>query len=194
MSVSSVLSPPVNPDVDRDHARKDQRLIGQLVQLWKSHRTRDLEVRRRTGALLNEHLGPPTGRQRYGRRVLKRASEALHASASELSRMRWLAHVLDHRDAYPQLDSLQIDSWTQFKEVLPNLKSAEDGLVEEAPANRSRPALGGVVRSLKGVAAKLDGLLAQPEEAERQAFLETLRELAEAAGRRLQIRVEVVVG
>jgi len=58
----------------------------------------------------------------------------------------------------------------------------------------SRPAFGGVARSLAGLTAKLNGLDTQPVGAEREKLVSALRELAKAASSRLKIRVEVAVG
>jgi hypothetical protein len=176
---------------DRATSAKDRKLVDRLVSLWRDNAERDLGTRYQTGKLLNERLGSPTERQSHGRRVLKTAAERLGIAESDLNRMRWFAHLADAtalRQVHPE-----IDSWTKFKEGLPDLK-AEYGFETRKPAeNPSRPALRGVVRSCTNLASMLDGLDFQPGDAERKDFLDALQKLAEAASRRLKISVMVAV-
>lgn len=76
------------PAASNGSATTDDQLLGKLAKLWESHRKRSLEVRQEIGQLLNDRLGPPTGRQRRGRSVLKQAAKTLQIAASELNRMR----------------------------------------------------------------------------------------------------------
>src|SRR4051812_2946383 len=95
-----------------DPAREDRELLRRLAKLWKSHHVRDLGVRWKTGELLNRRLGPPTARLSHGRRVLKRAAERLQVAESDLSRMRWFAHLFksaeDLQGSHPD-----VRSWTK---------------------------------------------------------------------------------
>jgi hypothetical protein len=190
---TSLAAHSVNGTKDKDQATsaQDRKLLGRLVKLWKSQAEHDHGTRYETGRLLNERLGPPNERQPQGRRVLKQAAERLGIAESDLNRMRWYAHLLvshDLRQSHPE-----IDSWTKFKEALPSLK-VEFGYEARKPAaNPSRPALGVVAKSLANLTAKLNGLDLQPGDAEWEKFVEGLRGLAEAASRRLKIRVVVAV-
>jgi len=191
---SSELDHPANGTKtdDQVNAADDRKLLDHLVKLWRSHAARDLGTRHQTGKLLNERLGPPDERQPHARRVLKTAAQRLKIAESDLNRMRWFAHLFADvaalRQAHPQ-----ITNWTRFKEALPSLAPPKGDEGQKPAANPSRPALGGVARSLASVAAKLDGLDIQLGDAERGKLVDGLRVLAEAASRRLQIRVEVAV-
>jgi hypothetical protein len=160
----------------------DQRLIDQLVELWQGHRRRDLETRHRTGVLLNERLGPPTEGQPYGLRVLERVGKELRIAQSDLSRMRWFAHLfvdLDRsRQEYPR-----VDSWTGVKELLPGLKPREGGEAGGRTANPSPPAVGGVARFLTGLIKQLRGMGSIPGGRRGEAVRGKLRELIEVATR-----------
>jgi len=181
----------VTKTTDRPTSAEDLKLVDHLVSLWRSHAERDLGTRYQTGRLLNERLGSPEARQPHARRVLKTAAERLDLAESDLNRMRWFAHLAD-ATALRQ-DHPEIDSWTKFKEGLPDLK-AEYGFETRQPAgNPSRPALRGVVRSCTNLASMLDGLDFQPGDAERKDFLDALQKVAEAASRRLKISVVVAV-
>lgn len=170
---------------------KDRKLLDCLVKLWRSHAGREFETRHKTGSLLNGRLGSPAKRQPHGQRVLKMVAEKLRIAESDLNRMRWFAQLFATVDALRQSHP-EIDSWTRFKEGLTSLK-AEYGYEARKPAaNPSRPALGGVVRSLASLSAKLNGLDIQPGDAERQKLEESLRGLAEAFSR-LKIRFVVAV-
>jgi hypothetical protein len=180
-------------NVDRALSGSERKQLDRLVALWKSDAERGLQVRHRTGRVLNRQLGPPTKRKARGRRVLEMYGKELGIAPSDLNRMGWFAHLFpgysDFRAKHPE-----IDSWTKFKTALPSLKPAEGGQARKPVANPSRPAFGGVARSLASLTAKLNGLGNRPVGAERDRLVSALRELAEAATRRLKIRVEVSVG
>jgi hypothetical protein len=191
---SAIKVHPANGTKTDDQATSaaDRKLLDRLVKLWRSHVERDFETRHQTGRLLNERLNPPTERQPQGQRVLKTAAKELGVAESDLSRMRWLAHLFADvaalRQAHPE-----ITNWTRFKEALPSLVPVKGGEARKTTVSPSRPALRGVVRSCTNLASMLDGLDFQPGDAEREKLVDGLRELAEAAYRRLKIRVEVAV-
>jgi hypothetical protein len=175
---------------DRAISAEDRTLFDHLDVLWRPHTERDFETRHQTGRLLNERLGSPDKRQPHAQRVLQTAAKRLRVAESDLSRMRWLAH-LDAVHAFRQSHP-EIDSWTRFKEALPNLKAEFGYKVRQPAASPSRPALGGVVRSIKNATARLNGLDIQTGDAEREEFVNVLMGMAEAASR-LKIRVVVAV-
>jgi len=111
---------------------QDDQVLAKLAKLWTSHRKADLEVRWKTGDLLNKRLGLPAGRQPYGQEVLTKASKRLGLSTSELSRMRKFAHHFagpeDLKERYPK-----VDSWTKVKGLLPTLDSEKEGAGEQLP-------------------------------------------------------------
>jgi hypothetical protein len=184
---------PVNATKDNGKATAaaDRKLIDRLVKMWMSNAGRDLETRYQMGQLLNARLGSPTERQPHGQRVLKTVAERLGTAESDLNRDRWYSHLVDV-DGLRQHHS-EIDTWTKFKEALPNLKAEHGYGARKTSANPSRPAYGGFAKSLKNLTAKLIGLDSRPDDAERGEFVSALRELAEAVSSRLMINVVVAV-
>jgi hypothetical protein len=171
---------------DRDLEGDVQALFDQLAELWRVHHHEGFETRHRTGVLLNERLGPPTERKPYRERVLERASRECKVHVSDLSRMRWFAHLFktleDFERAHPQ-----VNTWTGFKELLPDLKPREGDDVEDQPKSPSSSALGGVTRSLNGLIEKLRGMDSIPEGPRGEALREKLQVLIEVAAERLGV-------
>jgi hypothetical protein len=176
---------------DQGPTAEDRKLLDRLVALWRSHGEFDLGTRLQTGKLLNERLGPPTASQPQGQRVMKWAAEELRIAESDLNRTRWFGHLFDDITALQQSHP-EITNWTRFKEVLPSLMPAKGGQARKPAEDPSRPALGGVARSLANLTSKLNGLDIRPAGAERQKLVDALRGLAEAACR-LDIPVKVAV-
>lgn len=167
----------------------DDLLISQLIDLWASHRRSGLGVRYELGSLLNGRLGPPTARQAHGCRTLKRAAEELEIAESELSRMRWFAHLFRSLSDLEQQEP-RILSWTRLKQCLPGLIAKEKG---QEPAMSRAENMGGVV--LRGVRKSLDTVIRKLNSGvtlgddERMQIEAMLQELAEAAHRHgMQIR------
>jgi len=196
---------------EQDLTADDKQLLKDLVHEWQRYQRRGLATRHHIGSLLNDRFGPPTQRQPRGQKVLKLAAERMHSSVSELSRMRWFAHIIaspwDLVKMYPVAKS-----WTQFKEFLPRIK-LED--VEEENASpkpqgagatgpsckpegkRGQRRLGRVpsptslreaTKSLQKVASKLRRVK-HLTEAERQKFLKKLQGFVKVAEIHLGIRV-----
>jgi len=108
-------------------------LSNQLVKLWRHHRERGLEVRRATGERLNARLGLPTERLAHGRQVLKKVAEKLQIAESDLSRMRWFAHLFGSVKTF-QEQHPEVISWAKVKELLPSLMPAARGKRAKAPS------------------------------------------------------------
>jgi len=171
----------------RASTEDDQRLFGQLAKLWQSHRRRDLETRHRTGVLLNERLGPPDEAQAYGPGILKRVGEKCRISQSEISRMRWFAHLFDTLDRFRQKHP-EVSSWTEVKALLPDLNPRKGDESRGQTVAPSRTATGGVTRSLTSLINKLKGMDPVPEGREDEVLREKLRELIEVANNYLANR------
>lgn len=193
MSSTSEVPPPVdNRVVNQVRLRSFRRLQDRLVKLWRSDRTRGLETRHQTGVLLNKRLGPPKKRQPYGQQELKSLGEVLKISESELSRMRWFAHLVHDPNNF-FAGGVKIESWTQCKEVLPSLMPQRGRRTGKPSAGSSRALLKGCAKSLENVSSKLRRLDNQPEGEDRALFCERLRELIEVASGHLRIRALLVV-
>jgi len=164
----------------RAYTEDDLRLFGQLAALWQDHHRQDLKTRHRTGALLNERLGPPDEAQAYGQGILKRAREVSGMAQSELSRMRWFAHLFDTLDRF-QKEHSGVKSWTEVKGMLPGLKPCKGGKAGGQTTTPSRTATGGVTRSLTGLIKKLKGMKPIPEGRRSEALRGKLKELIEVA-------------
>jgi len=194
MGSSSKVHPANGTDsVDQGRSASDRELIDQLVKLNKADAEHNLGTRHQMGKLLNARLGPPTERQPHGQRVLKMAAKKLGIAESELNRMRWFAHLFGGVAALRQSHP-EIDSWAKFKAALPSLKPVKGGKARKPVKDASRPAFGGVAKSLASLASKLNKLKNRPRDAERQEIVDALQKVAEAASRCLKIPVDVVVG
>jgi len=154
----------------------DEQLIGRLAELWQGHHRKDLEIRHRTGVLLNERLGPPTKRQAYGPGILKRVGEECRISQSEISRMRSFALRFDTLERF-QKEHPGVSSWTKVKGLLPGLEPRKGG----ETAILSRTATGGVTRSLTGLITKLRGMDPIPKGRPGKALRGQLQELIKVA-------------
>jgi len=178
--MSSPMGSDVNGKVteggDRDFTEEDERLFSQLAELWHGHHRTDLETRHWTGVLLNKRLGPPDEAQAYGQRVLERAAEACRIAQSEISRMRWFAHLFDTLDRFRQAHP-EVNTWTGFKELLPGLKPRKGDKAKEQTTTLSRTATGGVTRSLTGLIKKLQGMDPIPKGGPGEALRRKLQEL-----------------
>jgi hypothetical protein len=194
MGKSLKVSPAKRTD-STDHLLTDQdrKQIARLGKLLKSDAASDLKTRHLVGKVLNKRVGPPSERKSYGGAVVKLYGEGLGISPSDLNRIGWFAAL------FPNLSALrtqhpEIDTWTKFKTALPSLKPPKGGKAREPGKDESRPAFGGVARSLTHLAAKFDGLGNRPSRVEQAKIVDALRVLAKAASSRLKIRVDVAVG
>lgn len=119
-TTSVTLTKNANSISTQDLTPEDHQLIGQLTHLWGPYQKRGLEVRWKTGALLNKRLGLPTERLAHGQHVLKTVAKQLLIAECDLSRMRWFAHLFksveDLQEKHPE-----IRTWTQVKELLAKL-------------------------------------------------------------------------
>jgi len=172
---------------------KDRKQIARLGKMLRADAASDLKTRHLVGKVLNKRVGPPSERKSYGGAVVKLYGEGLGISPSDLNRIGWFAAL------FPNLSALrtqhpEIDTWTKFKTALPSLKPPKGGKAREPGKDESRPAFGGVARSLTHLAAKFDGLGNRPSRAEQAKIVDALRVLAKAASSRLKIRVDVAVG
>jgi len=182
MIISQTL-PVVRKDDDggddkRNRRAKEKRLLGRLAKLWQSECQNGLVRRHQMGALLNQELGPPSQRLASGQRILKLAAEHLTISESELSRMRWFAHlfptVADLRETHPG-----ITCWMLFKQKLPHLKPLKGNRAEVPAANTTDRAVRGVSKTLHNALATLRRLGDQLQGSSRDDVLAVLRELVE---------------
>ncbi len=136
----------------------DDALLQELTQMWEPHQRQGLEVRHRTGALLNAKFGDSGNRQKYGAATLKRYAATLGLAESELSRMRRFAStfgsVSDLQTQHPD-----VITWSQVKTVL--AKPRDPGEVAS-----KRPAAGitpkctasSAIRAIRSLRKQVGGL------------------------------------
>jgi len=191
---SSELVHPADGTDNNDQAitAEDRKLLDQLAELWKSHAVCDLGTRHETGRLLNEWYGPPTESQPQGKQVIKKASEELAISMSDISRMRNFAFHFSGLAALQQAHP-EAKNWTRLKKVLPNLSPDKGGDAKQPAESPSRPATRGIARSIKSLRSMLKRLENPPVGAEWAGLLADVQELAEAISDHLEIRVKVAV-
>ena len=163
------------PSGDEQHL---DRLLNRLVKVWGTYQADGLKRRHRMGSLLNQRLGPPDKRQPLRKRVLELASGRLGISVSELSRMRWLAHLFasvgDLREKHPK-----VNTFTEFKELLPDLMPSRGRGEGSRGVKKQDRALRGAVNSLGRVVLNLRRVGTFPSCKDRDDLLEKVRELNE---------------
>jgi len=97
-----------------------------LAEQWQAQDKTGLEMRFSLGKLLNEHIGPPTTRTKRGQGVVAKVSESLKTNKFEVSRVRNFANkfksIADFVEQHPG-----VTTWSAVKELLPRLKSQEEG-------------------------------------------------------------------
>lgn len=114
-----------------------ERKLESLVQEYYSLDRSDLEVKYKTGTLLNQHLGDPATRAKRGAEVVKNAAERLGTTKSDISRVRWFAYLFssiqDLGDKYPKAKS-----WTAVKGILPEAR--REAMPEAMPKGKTQGA------------------------------------------------------
>lgn len=181
-------TPVTNPTASCD----DTRFIDDLVELWTSHRKCALEVRHRTGQLLNARFDDPTKRHKRGTGLLKQAAKRLQIAVSELSRMRWFAHLAESPSEFVQRYSLT--TWRDVKASLPKLKPQK-----LSPASKVKQRKTGVKRSNTRCCKRIEALVKRVGQVvpnglsakQRQEFLSRLQTLADTIRARLGIVLTV---
>jgi DNA-binding MarR family transcriptional regulator len=169
-----------------------QQQLGEIAKTWLRHQESGLELRHRTGILLNSHLGSPENRQNRGEQVVKDVAERLKTTASDISRMRWFGHLFktpsDLTTKHPG-----VTTWSAFKALLPTIKPK--GETKSTPlsgaASTKTKELRVVRRSLQALSDKVKQVTENLSEADRNELVEKLQEILKAISDRLKIRVEV---
>jgi hypothetical protein len=129
---------------DPGSALDDQQLLDRLVEIWRPHQKRGLEVRLETGRLLNDRLGLPTGRQPYGQQILKTVAQKLDIAASDLHRMRWFAFSFESVEDF-QRKHPEVMTWSKVKDLL-----AKHPTTPRGPKAKASDAKGGTKQSNEG--------------------------------------------
>jgi hypothetical protein len=107
-----------------DPAKLDDQLVQDLHQLWKSRNQSDLELRHEFGRRLNQRLTTADqSPQRYGAAIMKRLSDELGVSRTELHRMCKFARVFKTVAAF-KAACPKATTWEQVKKELPNCDTA----------------------------------------------------------------------
>jgi Txe/YoeB family toxin of Txe-Axe toxin-antitoxin module len=174
---------------DAPSATDDTRYLDELVELWGSHQRADLEVRHRTGQMLNKKFDDPTKRQKRGAAVLKQASERLNIAVSELSRMRNFAHHFPSLDEFVQRHGAK--TWTEVKDLLPALKAEKQEGGQKRRKNTKR-FHARYCKRIDAMTKRLEEVEANDfDQPQREAFKTRLQEFAAVARTRLGIVVTV---
>jgi hypothetical protein len=151
---------------------KDFKLIEQLRSIWQKHQADTIRTRHTIGKLLNERLGPPANRQRYGGAIMEAAANELGTDKTNICRFRRFADKFADYDGF-FIEYPQVKSWTQVREMLKQSRQSASG-------NRRA---WGLVRSLKAAVESLRQ--SRPLESKRAAEVSVLlEELFDAANRR----------
>jgi len=158
--------------------------LDDLTEQWKNARDTDLEIRHRTGALLNERFGNPAKRLPRGREILAGVADQLQVAQSELSRMRRFAFhfksTQDLKQTHPDATN-----WTAVKGLLPTLmpKGDQKGQAKQGAKSPKPDVL--IARKVKKLTQLLDTLPTQFREIEKDHLTEQDR-------RSLQAKFELV--
>jgi len=191
---------------DQDSITQEEFMLqlGKLAEQWRTHRDADLDLRHKTGVLLNRRFGSPEARQKRGNGVLEQAAEQLQTTQSELSRMRRFAFhfksIQELKEKHPEAAT-----WTAVKALLPKLKPSgkkQEGQSAGGGAEAAKPegakssgTKSAKFRSVKRYLAKLSSKVGEAgnglTEAEKKELLEDFRKLAKALEECLPIRVSV---
>ena len=167
----------------------DETLLQELKHLWEPHQRQGLEVRYRTGVLLNEKFGDPCNRQAYGAATLKRYATALGVAESELSRMRRFA------SSFGSVQELQarhpdVVTWTQVKTLL--AKSNDQGRAASAsPAPQRRPQgpADCALRAIRSLRKQVGGLHLEPSDPMWKKMHRAVNDMIAAAARSLGVEI-----
>jgi hypothetical protein len=176
--------------------------LDSLAQDWAAHRGAGLELRHKTGKVLNDQFGVPgETRQKRGDHTLKEAAEKLKTSQAEISRMRWLAHhfksVEDLNDQHPNATT-----WTAVKEILSDLSPRSDGKGKASPESAAKSSgqkesatakFPEIKKTFANLSSNLPAVTKELSEDEKKELLEKFRDLVKAFEECLNIRVSVEV-
>jgi hypothetical protein len=184
----------VTEAIEEGSVVKDNQLLDKLVKLWQCHNERSLQVRLKTGSLLNARLGAPTERQFRGQRVLAQAAERLEIAQSELNRMRWFAHFSKDGGSFWGDEEPGSRTWTKFKEILPGLKAARNGGKgqQSSSGKKTRSAVvNGIFKSLDSATSKLRTDNFKVDGAKREELIAKLRGFVSAVSDSTGIRLRL---
>jgi hypothetical protein len=174
--------------------------MGDLVVEWSSSHEADLDLRFRTGALLNQRFGDPDDcRQRRGQKVLKEVAERLKVSESDISRMRRFAFYFgsaqDMKEKHPEATT-----WSAVKDLLPKLKAqansqkdnSENGGVDATATKRAKAQkFRGMKQSVTSLTSKIKQALSSLDDQEREELVWMLGKLVRMLDERPQIQILV---
>jgi hypothetical protein len=166
----------------------EQWLLRRLSSLWRSVQDHGLKKRWEMGAEMNKGLGSPEKRQAHGQAVLKEAARMLAISESELSRMRWLAHLFpDQADLARKHPG--VISWTRFKKLLPSLRRRPAGGDGRRQARGKRARRSPFFASLRSAARHLRRPALASAGPELDEARKAFRAFVEEASGRLRVKV-----
>lgn len=175
-----------------DAINNDEVLFDRLKTMWQDHLERGLELRHRTGAMLNARYGSPAVRQKHGEATFIKLSKLIGVAESEISRMRWFAHLFISLSDLKTKHSTTT-TWTQVKTLLAQLRATTD---VKAQGNRKkvgakRP-VGRVIEVAKAFQKRVQklGKLSQDTD-DWKALRKAVDVMLKAAGASLGLQISV---
>jgi hypothetical protein len=173
--------------------------LDKLAGRWNSSREKDLQLRYRTGALLNKRFGSPENRQSRNAEVLKQAADRLQLAVSEVCRMR---HFAFHFQSFQDFKAKhpQATTWTAVKELLPKVKPHGGQHKGQPPASAAQttkrrkpkaPKLGVLKQALRSLSTQVRHAPTGLTDAQKKDLVERFMALAKAVTDCLQIKVSV---
>lgn len=181
----------VNPTTDMSAGDADtmaSELLQELQPLWQNHRTRGLEVRHQTGRQLNQRLGSPEKRQKYGCEVVKRICNDLSLNKAEVSRMRWFAHKFGSVEQLAEQHPT-VRTWSAVKPLLVQTPS-HDGSSETDAKSASQ--IESVENQLLKIQIFMESIRSSLDDTDRQTLAQDFEKFASAAieGLGFKVRIE----
>jgi len=203
------------PDAPED----EEQFIKDLAALWQSRNQLDLEVRWIMGKRLNDRLGGPDQRQAHGEQTIKKLSKEVDIRESDISRMRNFASLFESVEVFRKMHPND-NTWTKVKALLPRAAATRSGLEgwaaksssngeqsspedaggrspggkagEQAPAEKENVKIFlDTFKSVRALAKQLRQTKGNLDEKIRDQGVKAIKQLVDAAAKRLGIRVTI---
>jgi len=163
----------------------DDQLVQDLHRLWASRNQSDLQLRHDFGRLLNLRLNAADQkRQPYGAAIMKRVSDELSVSRTELHRMCKFARVFKTVAACKAAHA-EATTWEKVKALLAQYNEGQPSLSKRAPQDQTLAFWKRNVRSLETVLENFDKAPVGTESKDVQPCLQKAKAVVEQLRERL---------